>query len=93
MHETLDAKLISTTNVSKDDRKNINWDEIDMADDSLLARFWEEVMMDEDLAHLPTATSTSDHVPLPFDRLHEFGQEPYLLNDIITFASTSGRHS
>ncbi|RLN30337.1 hypothetical protein C2845_PM05G07580 [Panicum miliaceum] len=95
MHGTLDAEVIATTNMSKGDNNNINWDEIDMADDSLLARFWEDVMMDEDLAYVPAATSNNDVVPLPFDiPQHDgFGHEPYILDDIVSVASTGGKHS
>ncbi|PVH61536.1 hypothetical protein PAHAL_3G056500 [Panicum hallii] len=90
-----DAEVIATTNMSKGKNNNINWDEIDMADDSLLARFWEDIMMDEDLAHASAATSTNDLVLLPFDILQHdgFGHELNLLDDIVSIASTGERHS
>lgn len=52
-------------------------------------------MMDEDLAHAFAATSTNDLVPLPFDILQHdgFGHELYLLDDIVSIASTGERHS
>jgi nuclear transcription factor Y gamma len=95
VHGKLDAEVIATTNMSKGKNNNINWDEIDMADDSLLARFWEDIMMDEDLAHASAATSTNDLVLLPFDILQHdgFGHELNLLDDIVSIASTGERHS
>ena len=37
-HGELDAEVVTTTNVGADDN-NINWDEIEMASDSMLMEF------------------------------------------------------
>ncbi|XP_072150959.1 uncharacterized protein [Setaria viridis] len=93
-HGSLDAEVSTIANVSGYS-SNINWDEVDMADDSLLIEFWEDIFMNKDPAPSPTATSTTDHVPFPCDmpKLEGFGHELYLLDDIVSSASTSRRLS
>ncbi|CAN6335792.1 unnamed protein product [Urochloa humidicola] len=89
-HGSLVAEVVPATNASEDN-KNINWDEVDTADDSLVMKFWEDVMMNEDPAPLLDTTSTIDHVPFPCDmpELDGFGNGPYVLDDIFSGASTS----
>ncbi|KAF8658043.1 hypothetical protein HU200_059507 [Digitaria exilis] len=78
-------------NVVDRDNDNINWDTIDMANDSLLVEFWEQVMMSENSTHLPISSSTHDLAPIDND-IPELegldGCKPYLLDDIVSSAST-----
>jgi nuclear transcription factor Y gamma len=48
VHGELDAEVVTTTNVSAGDN-NINWDEIDMASDSMLIEFWKDAMVTQHL--------------------------------------------
>ncbi|CAN6326090.1 unnamed protein product [Urochloa humidicola] len=91
-HGSLVAEAVPATNASGDN-KNINWDEVDTADDSLVIMFWEDVMMNKDPAPSLATTSTIDHVSFPRDmpKLDGFGNGPYLLDDIISSASISKR--
>ena len=57
-HQHGSLEVVSTTKLSEDN-KNINWDEVDMADDSLLIEFWEDVMMNEDI----TIQEIPSHMP------------------------------
>jgi nuclear transcription factor Y gamma len=78
-HRSLDAEVSAITNISGYS-SNINWDEVDMADDSLLIEFWEDVIMNKDLAPSTAATSITNRVPFPCDipKLEEFDHELYL---------------
>ncbi|CAN6353164.1 unnamed protein product [Urochloa humidicola] len=90
-HGSLVAEAVPATNASGDN-KNINWDEVDTADDSLVIKFWEDVMMNKDPAPSLATASTIDHVPFPRDMLPQldgFGNGPYLVDDIVSGASTS----
>ncbi|CAD6268042.1 unnamed protein product [Miscanthus lutarioriparius] len=91
MRGRLDTEVVSTTNLNGRNNGHINWDETDMADDSLLMEFWEDVMMDEDRSPLPDTTSTVGIVPVPCDKpeLEGFDPESYLVDDIISGESTS----
>ncbi|CAL5097891.1 unnamed protein product [Urochloa decumbens] len=91
-HGSLVAEVVPDTNASEDNQ-NINWDEVDTADDSLLMKFWEDIMMNEDPALSLATNSTIDHVPFPRDmpELDGFGNGPYLFDDIVSGASTSKR--
>jgi nuclear transcription factor Y gamma len=91
MRGRLDTEVISTTNLNGRNIGHINWDETDMADDSLLMEFWEDVMMDEDRSPLPGTTSTVGIVPVPCDKPDLDGFDPgsYLVDDIISDESTS----
>jgi nuclear transcription factor Y gamma len=92
-HGELHAKVVTTTNVGADDN-NINWDEIEMASDSMLMDFWKDIMMEEDLTPLPATISTNDLIVLPSDMLELEGccHDSYLLDDIMSDTSTDGRH-
>jgi nuclear transcription factor Y, gamma len=57
-HQHGSLEVVSATKLSGDN-KNINWDEVDMADDSLLIEFWEDIMMNEDI----TPQEISSHMP------------------------------
>ncbi|CAD6268356.1 unnamed protein product [Miscanthus lutarioriparius] len=95
VHGELDAEVvITTTNVGADDN-NINWDEIEMASNSMLMEFWKDVMMEEDPTPLPTTISTNDLIVLPSDMLELEGccHDSYLLDDTMSEISTDGRHS
>ncbi|KAF8658045.1 hypothetical protein HU200_059509 [Digitaria exilis] len=85
-HGNLVAEVIPTINVSGDN-KNIHWDEVDMADDSLLINFWENVMMNEDPATLLTTASTVDLVVFPHDMLKHKGFHHEVLDDIDSTAA------
>ena len=77
------------------DDNNINWDEIDMASDSMLMEFWKDVTMEEESTPLPATISTNDLILLPSDMLELEGccHDSYLLDDIMSDASTDGRHN
>ena len=77
------------------DDNNINWDEIDMASDSMLMEFWKDVTMEEESTPLPATISTNDLILLPSDMLELEGcyHDSYLLDDIMYDASTNGRHN
>jgi len=77
-HQHGSLEVVSATKLS-DDNKNINWDEVDMADDSLLIEFWEDVMMKEDI----TPQEVPSHVP----EIEGSDHGPYLIDDIISSAS------
>ncbi|KAF8726131.1 hypothetical protein HU200_019871 [Digitaria exilis] len=85
-HGNLVAEVIPTINVSGDN-KNINWDEVDMADDSLLINFWENVMMNEDPATSLATASTVDLVVFPHDMLKHKGFHHEVLDDIDSTAA------
>ncbi|CAD6246815.1 unnamed protein product [Miscanthus lutarioriparius] len=89
VHGELDAKVVTTTNVGADDN-NINWDEIDMANNSMLMEFWKDVMMEEESTPLPATISTDDLILLPSEGCCH---DSYLLDDIMSDASTDGRHN
>ncbi|EES15819.1 uncharacterized protein LOC8082814 [Sorghum bicolor] len=91
-HGRLDTEVISTTNLNGKNNEHINWDETDMADDSLLMEFWEDVMMEEDRSTLPdTTSSTVGIVPVPCDKPDPEGFDPesFLVDDIIFDESTN----
>jgi nuclear transcription factor Y gamma len=92
MRGRLDTEVFPTTILNGRNNRHINWDETDMADDSLLMEFWEDVMMDEDhRSPLPGSTSTVGIVPFPCDKLdlEGFDPESYLVDDIISGEITS----
>ncbi|XP_062202052.1 uncharacterized protein LOC133904587 [Phragmites australis] len=90
---SLDA-VVAAANSPAENNLDIDWDDFHMPDDSLLSQFWEDIMMDEDPVLLPNATST-ENLPLTGDiqDLEGFGHEPYLLDNIVSVASTSSRRS
>ncbi|KAJ1265181.1 hypothetical protein BS78_08G059900 [Paspalum vaginatum] len=91
--ERLDAKVVHTTIVSGDNN-NIKWDEIGMANDSVLLEFWKDAMMVEDSMPFPYAASSNDLVSCPsyMVELEGYGDEPYLLDDIVYCTSIGRRH-
>jgi len=93
VHEELDSKVVITTNVGANDN-NINWDEIDMASDSMLMEFWKDVMMEEE-EELTPLPATNDLILHPSDMVELEGccHGSYLLDDIMFDASTDGRHN
>ena len=94
VHGELDSEVVTTTNVDADDN-NTNWDEIEMASDSMLMEFWKDVMMEEDPTPLPVTISPNDLIVLPSDILEVEGccHDSYLLDGIMSDTSTNGRHS
>ncbi|RLN01161.1 hypothetical protein C2845_PM06G12790 [Panicum miliaceum] len=78
-HQHGSLEVVSATKLSGDN-KNISWDEVDMADDSLLIEFWEDIMTNEDI----TPQEISSHMP----ELEGSDHGPYLLDDIISSGST-----
>jgi nuclear transcription factor Y, gamma len=92
-HGELDAEFVTTTNANADDN-NINWDEVDMASDSMLMEFWRDVMMKEDPTSLPDTISTNDTILDPSDMLELEGccDDSYLLDDVMSNTSNDVRH-
>ncbi|CAN6356446.1 unnamed protein product [Urochloa humidicola] len=87
VHETTYAQAAATASMNND----INWDEFDMLDESLLSLVGEDIM-DEEPAPLANTTSIDDRLLTSnMPELEGFSHEPYLLDDIISNADSSNR--
>ncbi|CAN6351970.1 unnamed protein product [Urochloa humidicola] len=91
VHGSIDAQVATGIASTGND---INWDEFDMLDDSLLSVVGEDIIMDEEPAPLPNNTSTNDlmlasNIP-DFEGLSHV---PFLLDDIVSNAGTNNRYN
>lgn len=88
VHGSLDAQAVAAASIGND----INWDEFDMLDDSLLSVVGKDIVMDEEPAPLPNTASNDDLLLASnMSNLEGFSHEPYLLDDIISSAGTIKR--
>jgi hypothetical protein len=88
VHGSLDAQAGVATSMSND----INWDEFEMLDDSLLLVVGKDNIMDVEPAPLPNTASNDDLLLTgSISDLEGFSHEPYQLDEIISGVGTSKR--
>jgi hypothetical protein len=88
VHGILDSKAVATTNLTRESG-NINWNEIDMANDSWLANLWKKVCLNEDPILLPLHAQVISLRFLIKEKLEICGHKTFLRDDIPFWASTN----